>query len=86
MKIVEIGIVIVLFFLLQRKLYEKLWDKKLYVSVSFGQTEVSEGETGEVIEIVENRKRLPLNMLKVKFQTSRFLGTTNLSYGRFRSA
>lgn len=74
MKIVVIGLIVLLFFWLQRKLYEKLWDKNLYVSVSFKQTEINEGETGEVIEIVENRKRLPLNMLKVKFQTSRFLG------------
>jgi len=74
MKIVAIGLIVYLLFVLQRKLYEELWDKNLHVSVSFRQTEISEGETGEVIEIVENRKRLPLNMLKVKFQTSRFLG------------
>lgn len=73
MKIVEIGLIVFLLFLLQRKLYKKLWDKNLNVSVSFGQTGISEGENGEVFEIVENRKRLPLNMLKVKFQTSRFL-------------
>ncbi len=77
MKIVEIGLVVFLLFLLQRKLYIKLWDKNLNVSVSFGQTGISEGETGEVIEIVENRKRLPLNMLKVKFQTSSFLEFTD---------
>lgn len=73
MKIVGIGLIVFLLFLLQRKLYEKLWDKNLNVSVSFGQTGISEGETGEVLEIVENRKHLPLNMLKVKFQTSRYL-------------
>ncbi len=73
MKIVEIGLIVFLLFLLQRKLYKKLWDKNLHVSVSFRQTGISEGETGEILEIVENRKRLPLNMLIVKFQTSRFL-------------
>ena len=73
MKIIGIGLIVFLLFILQRKLYENLWDKNLHVSVSFGQTGISEGEVGEVIEIVENRKRLPLNMLKVKFQTSRFL-------------
>lgn len=73
MKIAGIGLIVFLLFLFQRKLYEKLWDKNLNVSVSFGQKGISEGETGEVLEIVENRKRLPLNMLKVKFQTSRFL-------------
>ncbi len=73
MKIVEIGLIVFIFFLLQQKLYKKFWDKNLYVSVSFRQTRINEGETGEILEVIENRKRLPLNMLKVKFQTSRFL-------------
>jgi len=73
MKIVEIGLIVLLLFLLQQKIYKKLWDKNLHASVSFRQTGISEGENGEIIEIVENRKRLPLNMLIVKFQTSRFL-------------
>lgn len=74
MKIIGIGLTVLIFFFLQQMLYKKLWDKNLYVSVSFKESEMTEGETGEVIEIVENRKRLPLNMLKVKFQTSRHLG------------
>lgn len=74
MKIVVIGLIVYFLFLLQRKLYEKFWDKNLSVSVSFGQTEINEGEIGEVLEVIENRKRLPLNTLKVKFQTSKFLG------------
>ena len=28
-----------------------MWDKNLYVSVSFGQTGIVEGENGEVLEI-----------------------------------
>ena len=74
MKIIGIGLVVLIMFYLQQILYKKLWDKNLYVSVSFGQTGIVEGENGEVLEIVENRKRLPLNMLKVKFQTNRNLG------------
>lgn len=73
MKIIGIGIIAVLLFLLQGKVYEKLWNKKLKVSVSFAQKGIMEGEEGEVLEIVENRKLLPLSMLKVKFQTSRNL-------------
>ena len=73
MKIIGIGLIALLLFLLQRKVYEKLWDKNLKVSISFAQTGISEGEEGQIVEIVENRKRLPLNMLKVKFQTSRNL-------------
>ena len=73
MKIIGLGIIAFVLFLIQKKVYIKLWDKNLKVSISFSQTGISEGETGEIVEIVENRKRLPLNMLKVKFQTSRFL-------------
>ena len=73
MKIIIIGIVAFLLFLLQGKIYEKLWNKNLKVSVSFAQKGIAEGEEGEVIEVIENRKYLPLSMLKVKFQTSRNL-------------
>ncbi len=74
MKILGIGIVASVLVLLQYLVYKKLWDKNLYVSVFFQQKGISEGEQGEIIEIIENRKRLPLTMLKVKFQTSRYLG------------
>lgn len=74
MKILGISIVACVLVLLQWLVYKKLWDRNLYVSVFFQQSGVVEGEEGEVIEIIENRKRLPLTMLKVKFQTSRFLG------------
>ena len=74
MKIIGIGIVAFALVLLQSLLYKKYWDKNLHVSVFFQQTGISEGEDGEVIEVIENRKQLPLIMLKVKFQTSRNLG------------
>ena len=73
MKIIGLGIVAFLLFVLQRKIYEKLWNKNLKVSVSFSQAGITEGEEGEIVEIIENRKWLPLTMLKVKFQTSRNL-------------
>lgn len=73
MKIVGIGLVAFLLYALQRKIYEKLWDKDLKVSVFFKQKGIAEGECGEIIEVIENRKKLPLSMLKVKFQTSRYL-------------
>lgn len=73
MKIIVLGIVAYLLFLLQRRMYERLWNKNLKVSVTFSQTAITEGEKGEIIQVIENRKRLPLTMLKVKFQTSRNL-------------
>ena len=73
MKIIGLGIIAFLLFVLQRRIYEKLWDKNLKVSVTYLQSAVTEGETGEIAEVIENRKWLPLTMLKVKFQTSRHL-------------
>ena len=73
MKILGLGITAFFLFALQRRLYEKLWNKNLKVAVTFSQKGITEGEKGEIVEVIENRKRLPLTMLKVKFQTSRNL-------------
>lgn len=73
MKILGLGIIAFLLFVLQRKIYEKFWSKNLKVSVAFSQKSLTEGDEGEIAEVIENRKWLPLAMLKVKFQTSRNL-------------
>lgn len=73
MKILGLGLVAVLLFLVQRIVYKKFWDKDLAVSVSFAQNGIVEDEQGEVIEVVENRKLLPLISLKMGFQTSKNL-------------
>ncbi len=73
MRIIGLGIIAFLLFVLQRKVYERLWNQNLKVSVAFSQTGITEGEEGEIVEVIENRKWLPLSMLKVKFQTSRNL-------------
>lgn len=74
MKIIGIGIIAFFLVVIQMLVYKKYWAKNLYVSVSFRQDAIYEGEEGEIIEVIENRKHLPLPMLKVKFQTSRNLG------------
>lgn len=73
MKILGIGIIALVLFALQHRIYKKLWNENLKVSVTFTQKGIVEGEEGEIVEVIENRKRLPLIMLKVKFQTSRNL-------------
>lgn len=72
-RLLGIGLIGFLLLWVQRSLYEKLWRKSLYVSVSFGKEPLFEGEQGELKEIIENKKRLPLSMLKVKFKTDRHL-------------
>lgn len=73
MKILGLGLVAVFLFLVQRLVYKKCWDKELSVSVTFAQKGIVEGEAGEIIEVVENRKLLPLTSLKIGFQTSKNL-------------
>ncbi len=76
-KILGIGLIGFLLLVVQKRIYEKLWQKSLYVSVSFGKEPIFEGEQGELKEIIENKKRLPLSMLKVKFKTDRHLDFGN---------
>lgn len=73
MKILGLGLIAFLLFLLQVKLYKTLWAKHLFVSIDFSKTTLTEGEEGHIVEVIENKKRLPLPMLKVQFQTSRNL-------------
>ena len=72
-KIFGIGLIAYLLFIIQRRLYEKLWQKHLRISVKFATGHIFEGDQGELKEVIENRKRLPLSMLKVKFKTDRHL-------------
>ena len=73
MKILGIGVTAFLLFSFQQWIYRRLWDRNLKVNVDFAQSSLFEGEKGELLEVIENRKRLPLSMLKVKFQTDRNL-------------
>lgn len=61
------------FFLAQRMLYARWWSRGVYVFLHFDKEMVRAGEKTCLSEIVENRKRLPLSSLKVKFQCSRYL-------------
>lgn len=72
-KLIEISIAAIILFYLQQFIYQKLWDKNLTATIGFKTNKITCGETGELVEIIENRKKLPLSMLKVKFQTSRHL-------------
>lgn len=72
-KLFGIGILGFFLMLFQKMLYEKLWYRHLHVDISFGEDHIFQGEQGELKEIIENRKWLPLAMLKVKFKTDRRL-------------
>lgn len=64
--------VFVLYFL-YNYLFDRLWMKKLSVSLSFSSEHAVEGQKQSLHETVTNCKWLPLPMIQVKFMTSRNL-------------
>ncbi len=71
--IIALGLFGFLLLVAQQLVYQRLWLKNLNVDIGFSADHIYEGETGELKEIIENRKCLPLAMLKVKFITHRHL-------------
>lgn len=71
--ILAIGLMGFLLLVAQQMVYRRLWMKNLNVTIGFSTDHIFEGETAELKETIENRKRLPLAMLKVKFMTDRHL-------------
>lgn len=72
-QLLGIGILAAALYFAQQKLYRRLWQRQLKVDLAFAREHIFEGEEGILREQVENGKRLPLPMLKVKFSTSRNL-------------
>ena len=62
-----------LLYFMQSFLYRRYWDKNLAVDIEFSKDSAIEGEEISLMEIITNRKLLPLPILQVKFMTSRFL-------------
>lgn len=60
-----------LLFLLQRAVYRKYWDRGLRCRVSFPADSAEAGRDVRVISRVENRKLLPLPMLRTSFRLER---------------
>ncbi len=77
MKILGIGLISFFLLVFQKFVYEKLWYRHLSVHIGFAQDHIFEGEQGELKERIENRKWLPLAMLKVKFKTDKRLHFDN---------
>lgn len=62
-----------LIFLLQRKMFENNWSKKLSINVSFKENCIQKGQTGHLVQVINNAKKMPLPVFNVKFATSRHL-------------
>ena len=72
-QLLGILVVALLLYLEQKTIYQKVWHKNLRVRLSFQEEGIWEGQESTLSEIIENQKKLPLTMLKVKFQTDRHL-------------
>lgn len=73
MAIIFAALLVFVLFILQRILYRNWWDRGVSVTLAFEEDMVRAGEQVRLLEVVENRKRLPVPLLKVKFQCSRHL-------------
>lgn len=71
--ILWIGLGAAAFYFLQARVYGRFWKRGLTARLFFSAGSAVEGERCFLSEQVENRKALPLPMLKVKFQVSRKL-------------
>ena len=70
--LIAVFLALVLFFG-QRKLFDKNWKRKLQVSLAFGEQGVYPGELCTLKQIIQNKKRMPLPALQVKFQADKSL-------------
>lgn len=72
-KLIGVCLLFFLLFVLQKLIYQRLWHKNLTVDICFAKEHIYQGEESALKEIIQNKKRLPLPMLKVKFKTDRHL-------------
>lgn len=56
-----------------RFIYKKIWNKNLAADISFSANNVVAGEYIELVEVVTNKKRMPLPYIHLKFQADRSL-------------
>jgi len=73
MYVLFVAAFLLLVYYLQLNIYMRLWDRDLEVNATFGVNEVFEGEPADLTETIENRKWLPLPMIKMKLQLAREL-------------
>lgn len=67
-----VAIVIAIFiFVWQQKLYNRMWDERLRIDISFKDSYINVGDNSSLIEVINNDKYLPLPVLHVKFSTAK---------------
>ena len=67
-----------LIYQLQKYLYRNFWSRKLTVDLTMSDNKAVEGEELVLYETIQNRKLLPIPVLKIKYTTSRYLSFLDL--------
>ena len=73
MKLVAAVAILALVFAVQKVLYRKNWFKGLETEMYFSRDYIECGENAELIEVISNRKFLPLPVLHLKFSIDKSL-------------
>ena len=71
MPIIIAALLCVLVYFGQRRFFLRHWADKLSVSLHFKEQGVSQGELCTLQEVIENKKKMPLPALQVKFKTTK---------------
>lgn len=82
MPIILIPLILVLLYVLERKIFNRYWQRGLSADLSFEKEAATEGEEALLTEVITNRNLIPLHILQVNFQTDvglEFMDTTNAS-------
>lgn len=61
----------IIIYVIQQQIYKRSWSDNLTISIEFKQEYVDKGDRAELLEIINNAKRLPLSVLHIKFTSSR---------------
>lgn len=75
-----IGVLLMMF--IRMNVYRRLWDKELSVKLSFAQSYAYAGEGAQLKEKIENRKRMPVSPVEIRFRVKKglqFQDTDNTS-------
>lgn len=62
-----------LLWIIQKIVFQKFWDKGLFVSLSFSESFIYEGDISSIKETVTNQKHLPILALSIRLSMSRDL-------------
>ena len=64
-------LIALLIYQIQAVIYRRYWSKGLRTSMSFEKDVLYEGQDNHLVEIIENRKKLPIPILQVKFSITK---------------